>query len=194
MKNSLLVTALVATLALLASGCQLGGSSSSAPEGEMATTAPQSRSASASYENGLAACRRAQRTDALPPFGQYLRGDREVAARRYLDNMRRIVRANLQLGNDFGIATQGCLEAAWPKNVPVPSRGLHTLVGGETLTFPPGVIHPHETLTCVSNGIRVKAVVPPAGQANIFHADGLHDSAEIRVTTRADGTVIAACR
>ena len=84
--------------------------------------------------------------------------------------MRSIVRANLKSGNDFGIALQGCLEAAWPKNVPVPSRGPRKLVGGEKLSFPPGVIHPHETLTCVSN--RVKAVVPPAGRTILGYADG----------------------
>jgi len=68
------------------------------------------------------------------------------------------------------------------------------LVGGEKLSFPPRVILPHETLTCVSNGLRVKAVVPPAGRMNLSHGDGKHDAAEIRVTTRADGTVVADCR
>lgn len=113
MKHSLFVAARTTALALLAGGCQLGGSSS-APEDKAPTTAPPARAARASYANGLAACRRAQGTDALPPFTQYLHGDyREVTARRYLDRMRSIVRANLKSGNDVGIALQGCLEGAW---------------------------------------------------------------------------------
>lgn len=194
MKHSLFVAALAIAVALLSS-CQLGGPSD-APESEVATTAPPSRAARASYENGSVACRRTQATDMLPPFSQttLYAAHRQLATRLYLDYIRRIVRANLNARNDFGIALQGCLEATWPKNVPVPSRGLRTLVGGETLSFPPRVILPHETLTCVSDGIRVKAIVPPAGRTILGHADGLHDSAEIRVTTRADGTVLARCR
>lgn len=195
MKHSLVVAALAIAFALLLSGCQLGGASDDS-ENEVATTAPPSRVARASYENGSLACRNAQATDMLPPFSQttLYAAHRQLAARLYLDYIRRVVRGNLRPGNDFEIALRGCLDATWPKNVPVPTRALRTLIGGEKLSFPPRVIRPHEKLTCVSNGIRVRAVVPPAGRMNISHGDGKHGSAEIKVTTRADGTVLAGCR
>jgi len=67
------------------------------------------------------------------------------------------------------------------------------LLVGEELNFAPGVVDRDETFTCVNRGIRVKAVVPPAGRSNVSHADGHLSSAEIRVTTRGDGSVLAEC-
>jgi hypothetical protein len=192
MRRSLLLVG----LALVASGCQFGdgtssksGTSSESGTREARVIFPADiRSGRASYSNGIAACRRAQRTDALhfaPGPGE----DRQLHARRYLDRMRSIVRANLKQGNYFGIALQGCIKAAWPKGVAVPTRSLRTLVGGEKLSFPPGVVRRGEQLICISNGIRVRAVVPPTGRSITGHG-----SPEIVITMRANGTVLAECR
>lgn len=192
MRHSLIVAALAAALVTVASGCQIGGSSG-APEGEPTTTAPSSasvpgRGARASFENGFAACRRAQNIDALhfaPAPGE----DRNLHARRYLDRMRRIVRENLREGNDFGVALQGCLEAAWPEGVSVPQRSLRTLVGGERLTFPPGVVRRGETLVCISDNRRGALPIPPPGQAVTTDAE-----VGFNITTLGDRTVIAECQ
>jgi hypothetical protein len=75
----------------------------------------------ASFENGYGACRRARVAGTLERLVERSRGD-VVAAPRLLDRLQRLVRANLRQGNDFSIAVQGCLEAAWSDDVPLPPR------------------------------------------------------------------------
>lgn len=154
------------------------------------------RVARASFENGYAACRMAQAGDKLAGFVQYLslHGDREVAARRFLDRMQRLVGAKLRPGDNFAIALQGCVEAVWPDGVPLPRRDLRVLASGEKLTYPPGVILPGDTLWCVKAGRTAKALVAPKGRSSGGASDWGSGSAEIVITTGHNGAVVASCR
>lgn len=152
---------------------------------------------SPSYVRGWDACHRAQNTDALPAFEQFLgRGGIGPAAKRYAERMEQIVRAhiNLRRGDSFRLAYKGCLDAAWPDGMQTRAISLRELVRGDQFLSPRGAIRRGAVLTCLSRGIRVKGTVPPAGRLPISHADGRNDSATIAVKARADGTVVASCR
>lgn len=152
--------------------------------------------ARASFENGYAACRMAQAGDKLAGFVQYLPvgGDREVAARRFLAAMQRVVGAALRPGNNFAIALQGCVEAVWPDGVPLPRHDLRVLTNGEKLTYPPGVVRPGETLWCVKAGHTANALVAPKGRRSGGVSDWGSGSAVITITTGRSGAVVASCR
>lgn len=77
--------------------------------------------ARASFENGYSACRWAHVTGRLARVVEHAHGD-AVGARRLLDRLQHLVRANLRLGYEVSIALQGCLEAVWPEGVPLPRR------------------------------------------------------------------------
>lgn len=152
---------------------------------------------SPSYVRGWEACLRAQATDALPPFSQYLRhATVQVAAKRYAERIEQIVRAhiNLRRGDSLRLGFKGCVDAVWPDGVAVRAISLRALVRGDRFMFPPRAIRRREIVTCVSGGIRVKARVPGAGRGLLTHGDGTSGSATIEVRTRRDGTVVASCR
>jgi hypothetical protein len=76
---------------------------------------------------------------------------------------------------------------------------FHTLKGGQRHVFTAGTIKIGTRIFCASHGVRAGALVPKRGQsvvglaavAGVYVPSG---GATIRLTTRADGSVVARCR
>ena len=193
---SALVTALVVVIA--ATGCDIGGTSRKASGDAGSTGAWKTPLVKEplGYRGGQGICRRAQRTDLVPPH-QYTRRNRELGARRYLDQLGQVVGGDVRRRH-FSAALRGCLDAVWRANLPVPTRGYRVLVPGETVTFPRGVLRRGDTLTCLSNGLPARVRVLARGQTSartvMTDRDGPAATAEIRVTVRPSGIVVASCR
>lgn len=76
---------------------------------------------------------------------------------------------------------------------------FHRLTGGQSHVFDPGTIKIGDRIFCASHGVRAGALVPKRGQSVVGTAvtgGGYIPSAgaTIRLTTRADGSVVAHCR
>jgi len=69
-----------------------------------------------------------------------------------------------------------------------------SLKGGQRVVFRPGVLSVGRTVVCTSHGIRVAARVPHRGQGVVTIGDGLKASATLKLTTRANGSVVASCQ
>jgi hypothetical protein len=69
-----------------------------------------------------------------------------------------------------------------------------SLKGGQRVVFRAGVLSVGRTVACASHGIRVAARVPHRGKGVVTIGDGTKGSATLRLTTRADGSVVANCR
>ena len=70
----------------------------------------------------------------------------------------------------------------------------HRLKAGQRVVFKRGTIRIGALITCRSHGLQVGAHVLKRGQSVSGTADGVHGGATIRITTRADGSVVATCR
>jgi hypothetical protein len=68
-----------------------------------------------------------------------------------------------------------------------------SLKGGQRIVFRAGVLSVGSTVACMSHAVRVVARVPRLGQAAGVIGDGLKGSATLRLTTHADGSVVARC-
>jgi hypothetical protein len=69
-----------------------------------------------------------------------------------------------------------------------------SLKGGQRIVFRTGVLNVGRTVVCTSHGVRVRARVPHRGHGVVTVGDGLKGSATLKLTTRADGSVIANCQ
>jgi len=68
-----------------------------------------------------------------------------------------------------------------------------SLKGGQRVVFRPGVLGVGRTVVCTSHGVRVAARVPHRGKGVVTIGDGMKGSATLRLTTRANGSVVASC-
>jgi hypothetical protein len=69
-----------------------------------------------------------------------------------------------------------------------------TLRAGDTITLPASRARPGDWISCVKQGNRVRARVPPPERGVGLSADGLTYSATLVVTTSKTGRVLARCR
>jgi hypothetical protein len=69
-----------------------------------------------------------------------------------------------------------------------------SLKGGQRVVFRVGVLSVGRIVVCTSHGIRVAARVPHRGKGVVTIGDGMKGSATLKLTTRADGSVIASCQ
>src|SRR5258708_5163891 len=67
---------------------------------------------------------------------------------------------------------------------------LH-LRGGQRVVLRAGLVSVGRTVVCTSHGVRVAARVPHRGRSVVTIGDGLKGSATLRLTTRADESVVA---
>jgi hypothetical protein len=85
-----------------------------------------------------------------------------------------------------GFALAGCGSGTTTQHGP-PHTGAVTVLGTTTIAHMP-------TGTPVHCKDGQGAAVPPPGQGVVGFADGRNSSGEIKVTHRADGSVVASCR
>jgi hypothetical protein len=69
-----------------------------------------------------------------------------------------------------------------------------SLKGGQRVVFRAGALSVGRAVVCTSHGVRVVARVPHRGSGAVTIGDGMKGSATLRLTTRADGSVVASCR
>jgi hypothetical protein len=69
-----------------------------------------------------------------------------------------------------------------------------SLRGGQRVVFPAGVLSVGRRVACTTHGVRVVARVPHRGKGVVTIGDGMKGSATLRLTTRANGSVVATCR
>lgn len=86
-------------------------------------------------------------------------------------------------------AATALVGAASGSNVAPPS-----LKGGQRVVFRAGVLRAGRIVACTRHGVRVVAHVPYPGQGAVTFGDGMKGSATLRLTARADGSVVASCR
>jgi hypothetical protein len=70
---------------------------------------------------------------------------------------------------------------------------FHRLIAGQEHVFDAGSIKAGARILCLRRGVRAGALVPRRGQSAVGIAEGRSGSATIRLTTRADGSVVARC-
>lgn len=73
-------------------------------------------------------------------------------------------------------------------------RSPPELEGGQRVVFRAGVLSVGRTVVCTSHGVRVVARVPHRGKGVVTIGDGMKGSATLRLTTRADCSVVAICQ
>jgi hypothetical protein len=88
----------------------------------------------------------------------------------------------------LAVATVGVAAASGSIAAPL------SLKGGQRVVFRSGVLTVGRTVACTSHGIRVVARVPHRGKGLVTIGDGMSGSATLRLTTRADGSVVAICQ
>jgi hypothetical protein len=74
------------------------------------------------------------------------------------------------------------------------TAGPPTLKGGQQIVYRARALSVGRTVACMSHGVRVVARVPHRGKGVVAIGDGMKGSATLRLTTRANGSVIAICQ
>jgi hypothetical protein len=69
----------------------------------------------------------------------------------------------------------------------------HVLKSGQRVVFRSGSLRIGSSVSWTCGSFRIAVRVPRRGQRAFVIADGLKGSATIRLTTRADGSVVASC-
>jgi hypothetical protein len=62
-----------------------------------------------------------------------------------------------------------------------------------TVTLSAKSVHTGETITCKNGGVSARAQIPARAHGTATWADGIQASAEVRLTRRADGTLVVVC-